>query len=106
MGEPNGTLPNGSLGIDTSGLRERLPQKPDAPVKAESIETAQDAVKQLNQQEQREDKLEKDKKTYGRTPDGTGEYTMCSGPGDWAFVVPSEHIDLHAFESCSSQTSA
>ena len=69
MGEPNGTLK-----LDTSGLRERLPQKPDTPIQAESAETAQDAVKQLNDQEQKGDKLEKDKKTYGRTLDGTGEY--------------------------------
>ena len=66
---------NGSTGIDASGLRERLPQKPDAPQKAESVETAQDAVKSLNEQEANLDKDEKDKKTYGRTPDGTGAYT-------------------------------
>ena len=77
MSESNGH-PGGGLGVDASGLRERLPQKPDAPIKAESVETAQDAVKQLNDQEQREDKDEKDKKTYGRTADGTGEYCVYS----------------------------
>ena len=65
-------------GADASGLRERLSKKPDAPVKALSVETAQDAVKQLNDQEQKDDKEEKDKKTYGRTPDGTGEYCLYS----------------------------
>ena len=71
MGEPNGTL-----GLDASGLRERLPQKPDEPMKALSVDTAQDAVLQLNKQE--EHKTEKEKKTYGRTPDGTGESLSCS----------------------------
>ena len=70
MSQPNGS----AVGVDTSGLRERLPQQPDAPQKAESVETAQEAVRQLNEQEQKGDKDEKDKKTYGRTPDGTGEY--------------------------------
>ena len=97
--------PNGSLGIDTSGLRERLPQKPDTPVKAESVETAQDAVRQLNQQEQSEDKLDKDKKTYGRTPDGTGEYLACSEPGDRACDKSSENIVLEAFVSLLSRIS-
>jgi len=68
---------NETTGIDASGLRERLPQKPDAPQKAESVETAQDAVKALNEQEAKQDKDEKDKKTYGRTPDGTGAYTTA-----------------------------
>ena len=67
MGEPNGTT-----GIDASGLRERLPQKPDAPQKAESVETAQEAVRKLNDQEQEKGKDEKNTRTYGRTPDGTG----------------------------------
>ena len=65
---------SGSAGIDASGLRERLPQQTDAPLKAESADAAQDAVRQLNQQEQSQDKDEKEKKTYGRTSDGTGEY--------------------------------
>lgn len=64
---------SGTAGVDASGLRERLPQQPDAPQKAASVETAQDAVRQLNQQEA--DKDEKDKRTYGRTPDGTGAYS-------------------------------
>lgn len=63
-------------GVDASGLRERLPKKPDSPVKALSVETAQDAVKQLNDQEAKENKDEKERKTFGRTPDGTGEYLL------------------------------
>jgi phosphatidylethanolamine N-methyltransferase len=69
MGEPNGTL-----AVDTSGLRERLPKQPDAPQQAESIQTAQEAVKEMNAQEQEKGKDEKNTRTYGRTPDGTGEY--------------------------------
>lgn len=69
MGEPKI-----ATGVDASGLRERLSKQPDAPVKASSVETAQDAVKQLNNAEQRDGKEEKDQKTYGRTPDGTGEF--------------------------------
>lgn len=64
---------NGHAGLDASGLRERLPKQTDAPLQAESVETAQDVVKQLNRQEEEQGKDEKEKKTYGRTPDGTGE---------------------------------
>ncbi|KAK5165106.1 phosphatidylethanolamine N-methyltransferase [Saxophila tyrrhenica] len=63
--------PEGSTGIDAGGLRERLPQKPDAPQKAESAETAQEAVRQLNEEEVKKGKDEKNTRTYGRTPDGT-----------------------------------
>lgn len=73
------SLPNGTAGIDASGLRERLPQNPDQPLKAESGETAQKAVQQLNEQESAK-KDEKQKKTYGRTPDGTGEYLVYLRP--------------------------
>ena len=96
--------------MDASGLRERLPQQPDAPQKASSVETAQDAVKQLNAQEQ--DKDEKEQRTYGRTPDGTGEYLVYSQPaGPLALVsnifcseqiangTPSIHL-LYLFPPC------
>ena len=82
MGKPNGTP-----GIDASGIRERLPQKPDAPQKADSVETAQSAVQQLNAQESSEDKDEREKKTYGRTLDGTGEYCMYSRPAGQVCIV-------------------
>ncbi|KAK5133729.1 phosphatidylethanolamine N-methyltransferase [Meristemomyces frigidus] len=62
---------NRTTGIDASGIRERLPQKPEAPQLAKSIETAHEAVKALNEQEAKQDKDEKEKKTFGRTPDGT-----------------------------------
>lgn len=69
---------NEPAGVDASGLRERLPNKPEAPQKAKSVETAQQAVRALNEQEQADGKDEKDRKTYGRTLDGTGEYFQCS----------------------------
>ncbi len=71
---------NHQTGIDASGLRERLPQQPDAPIKAIDVDTAQDAVKKLNEDQQRDGKDEKEKKTYGRTPDGTGEYSAYDHP--------------------------
>ncbi|KAK1060261.1 phosphatidylethanolamine N-methyltransferase [Friedmanniomyces endolithicus] len=61
----------GEAGVDVDGLRERLPQHPEAPQEAESVEAAQEAVKTLNEDESKKGKDDKDKKTYGRTPDGT-----------------------------------
>ena len=69
---------NSGLGVNVEGLRERLPHQPEAAVKAENVNTAQDAVKVLNEQQASEEKDEKDKKTFGRTPDGTGAYTRPS----------------------------
>lgn len=85
---------NDAAGVDANGLRERLPNKPEAPQKAQSVETAQEAVRALNEQEQAGDKDEKDRKTYGRTPDGTGEYFQCSPRHgvERASVVSSEAI--------------
>lgn len=85
---------NEPAGIDASGLRERLSNKPDAPQKALSVDTAQQAVQALNRQEEKENKAEKDKKTYGRTPDGTGEYFQCSPRRDvsGAFVVALQYL--------------
>lgn len=62
---------------ENGGLRERLTQKPDAPQKAPSIETASETVKALNREEEKTNKDEKDKKTYGRTLDGIGELLQC-----------------------------
>ncbi|TKA41972.1 hypothetical protein B0A54_06653 [Friedmanniomyces endolithicus] len=61
----------GEAGVDVNGLRERLPQHHEAPHEAESVETAQEAVKTFNEDESKKGKDDKDKKTYGRTPDGT-----------------------------------
>lgn len=63
------SAPNGS--VDSSELRQRLPNDPSTPQKAESVETAQKTVLDLNTQEEESSKKASDKKTYGRTPDGT-----------------------------------
>jgi hypothetical protein len=82
------SVPNGNnAGIDAGGLRERLPQKPDVPQKAESVETAQEAVHQLNEEEKKKGQDEKTTRTYGRTPDGTGEYSTYSRPARPACTV-------------------
>ncbi|KAK3115568.1 phosphatidylethanolamine N-methyltransferase [Teratosphaeriaceae sp. CCFEE 6253] len=62
---------DGTPGVDVNGLRERLPQKPDAPQQAASVQSAKEAVRSLNDSEAREDKDDKDKRTFGRTLDGT-----------------------------------
>ena len=75
-------MPSGDvgLGVNVDGLRERLPHQPEAPVKAANVNAAQDAVKVLNEQQAGEEKNEKDKKTFGRTPDGTGAYKTDTLP--------------------------
>lgn len=65
--------PDDTPGVSVDDLRERLPNKPEAPQKAETAEKAQEAVRALNDRE--DGKEEKDKKTFGRTLDGTGAYT-------------------------------
>jgi len=58
---------------DVSELRERWPTKPDIPRKAVSIDTANEVVKERNNtEEKRNNGKSKEKRTYGRTPDGTG----------------------------------
>jgi hypothetical protein len=88
---------NSGLGVNVEGLRERLPHQLEAPVKAENVNAAQDAVKVLNEQQASEGKDEKDKKTFGRTPDGTGAYKKpffngCRAEHEWdsKYTVASE----------------
>lgn len=57
--------------LHSSELRQRLPDDPAIPQKAESTETAQETVFQLNTQEEQSSKKDSEKRTYGRTPDGT-----------------------------------
>jgi len=71
---------NDGLGVNTEGLRERLAQQAEAPVKTGNVHTASDAVKTLNEKEAGDQKDEKDKKTFGRTPDGTGAYKTDTLP--------------------------
>jgi phosphatidylethanolamine N-methyltransferase len=53
--------------LNTQGLRER-----NINLQARDDEEAREAVLQLNALEEKADKNEKDKKTFGRTPDGVG----------------------------------
>jgi hypothetical protein len=53
---------------DREGLRQR-----NAPLQAKSTDEARQTVLELNALEDQKDVVdEKDKKTFGRTPDGTG----------------------------------
>lgn len=54
---------------DSSQLRERPTAKP---LHMHDSDSAKQKVLELNEQEDRKD--EREKRTYGRTPDGTGEY--------------------------------
>lgn len=58
-----------SSDLDAIGLRERNVKQ-----QASSADEAKEAVQELNTEEQHAAKSEKDKKTFGRTPDGTGRY--------------------------------
>lgn len=56
--------------LEKEGLRQR-----NAPLQAKSTNEARQTVLELNALEDKKDvKDEKDKKTFGRTPDGTGIY--------------------------------
>ena len=57
--------------LDDEGLRER-----HVPQQACSAEEAEEIVQGLNNEEHLARKDEKDKKTFGRTPDGTGTYCV------------------------------
>lgn len=61
---------DGTMGAD--GLRARLPHDPASPQQATSSESAQAAVKKLNDEEEKTNKADHEKRTYGRTPDGKG----------------------------------
>lgn len=54
---------------DVEGLRKR-----NVSFLAHSDVQAREAVLELNAQEEHSTKKEEDKKTFGRTPDGTGRY--------------------------------
>jgi phosphatidylethanolamine N-methyltransferase len=63
-------------GFGEGQLRERLARRPDEPQQADSMETAKHTVETYNDQD---DEKQKEKKTFGRTPDGT------------IFTVPETH---------------
>jgi hypothetical protein len=54
-------------GLSAENLRKRI-----VPIQARSEVEARNAVLELNAREERTTKEEKDRKTFGRTPDGTG----------------------------------
>lgn len=57
---------------DGSQLRERPSAKP---LQMHDSDAAKQKVLELNEQE--DSKSEREKKTYGRTPNGTGKYRPC-----------------------------
>lgn len=59
-------------GADGSQLRERPSVKP---MRMRDSDAAKQKVLELNEQE--DSKGEREKKTYGRTPGGTGKYRPC-----------------------------
>lgn len=74
-----------SSGLDTRGLRER-----NKPIRTDTAEDARKAVLELNAVEENADKNEEDKKTFGRTPDGTGKsYTNSCRSSDVVEVDPT-----------------
>lgn len=60
-----------SSDLDAIGLRERNVKQ-----QASSAGEAKETVQGMNTGEQHAAKPEKDKKTFGRTPDGTGRYRV------------------------------
>lgn len=70
--------------VNAEGLRQR-----NVPVQANSAEEARKAVLQLNALEDDTDKMDGDKKTFGRTPDGTGKHLYQSYRSDFLAVTES-----------------
>jgi phosphatidylethanolamine N-methyltransferase len=66
--------------LDEGQLRERLaPQS--ASQNGRKPQTARERVLELNEEEELKD--EKEKRTYGRTPDGTGKLLVNIHPTRW-----------------------
>lgn len=59
---------------ETEGLRQR-----NVPMQAQSDEEARQVVLQLNAQEEKTSKLDAEKRTFGRSPDGKG--MLCKRAG-------------------------
>ena len=62
---------NTQSGLDAENLRKR-----NVPIQARSEAEARNTVLELNAHEERTTKEEKDRKTFGRTPDGTGRTSI------------------------------
>jgi len=64
-------------GSSTSAEGNRLRERPSAkPLQLHNSDDAKHKVLELNEQESKASKQNGQKRTYGRTPDGTG---MCKG---------------------------
>src|SRR4051794_39740795 len=63
----------GDTKTEGSRLRERAPK----PLHLDNAQNAKEKVLQLNSAEESKVKNEKDRRTYGRTPDGTGRFTLA-----------------------------
>lgn len=59
-----------------SGLRERLIQQSSTRQRLDLAEAAQQTALELNAEEQKSGKDDREKRTFGWTPDGTGKSTM------------------------------
>jgi phosphatidylethanolamine N-methyltransferase len=57
--------------VDASEVRQRLAQQPAVPQQA-VVADAKQTVSDLNADEEKSTEAETKKRTYGRTPDGTG----------------------------------
>jgi len=59
--------------VDATEVRQRLAQQPALPQQAVEADAKQ-TVSDLNADEEHSSKAEDKKRTYGRTPDGTGRH--------------------------------
>jgi hypothetical protein len=83
----SGPAMNGDVksSLDAENLRKR-----NVPIQARSEDEARNAVLQLNAHEERTSKDEKDRKTFGRTPDGTGR-TSYDITRQSSYLYPTRH---------------
>jgi hypothetical protein len=72
----SGSSPAQDATIGPQELRQRITQDPSIPRRAEDEGAAQEAVSRLNEAESTKQKPEGEKKTFGRTPDGTGKFAL------------------------------
>jgi hypothetical protein len=82
------------LALNADSLRER-----NVPVRARTEDDARKAVLELNAYEERTQKDEQNRKTYGRTPEGIG----LSSPQHQEIYLSSLRV-AHAHTSVSTKT--
>lgn len=76
---------------DSSQLRERPSAKP---LHLHNSEDAKQKVFELNEEEEKDGNHERTKKTYGRTPDGTGT---------WLYTVTSHAQEKNCAKRCTTR---